>query len=272
MSNLQFNIERLPIGAIRNDNSWRMKCPVCDAKRDPLVISLTDKILWYCHGGCESETIKEALKDMGILEENSPVTPAPVKYIYGIDERFNFRIQPGSPVAEYLRDRLHLMKGQMVNLLTALSSDIAASEDEMVVLLRNANDEPFAKHRTYIHSKRRMMAGRPKGCAVRLINPEATSYAVAEGIETALAYWTITGIPTWAACSSAGIRNFVPPEPTRDVTIAADFDGPGISAAQQLTKRLNNLGITNRIHLPGPPDVSQLLGLDWADIRTGDFK
>ena len=81
-----------------------------------------------------------------------------------------------------------------------------------------------------------MMLGPVDGCAVRLtpgaVGPKLN---VAEGIETALAVWAATGLPTWAALSANGIRSLIlPPLPeAQEITIAADNDQTltGIQAA-----------------------------------------
>ena len=48
--------------------------------------------------------------------------------------------------------------------------------------------------------------------------------AVAEGIETALAYAALTGTPTWAALSSAGMSRLEPPDGLRWLVVAAGID------------------------------------------------
>lgn len=81
---------------------------------------------------------------------------------------------------------------------------------------------------------------------------------IAEGIETALSAWAIFGIPTWAALSAGGIRQWQWPEGTSRVTIFADAGEAGQQAAAVLADRLNQANIPSTI-------VSPLHGDDFND-------
>ena len=84
--------------------------------------------------------------------------------------------------------------------------------------------------------------------------------ALAEGIETALAYTRLTGTPAWAALSAAGLRHAPLPDGLEHLVIAADFDGAGLTAAEQLEQRAARAGIAVRI------DVPPRHRTDWADV------
>jgi hypothetical protein len=88
---------------------------------------------------------------------------------------------------------------------------------------------------------------------------------VAEGIETALAAWSLRGDATaraWAALSTSGLRALrLPPQPGR-LCIAADGDAPGMAAAHALAERAHTLGW--QVTIAQPP-----AGADWADILKG---
>ena len=84
--------------------------------------------------------------------------------------------------------------------------------------------------------------------------------AVAEGIETALAYAALTGTPTWAALSSPGMKHLELPGGLTWLAVAADFDGPGLVAAEHLERRARDIGIGVRIDLPSRHRT------DWADV------
>jgi putative DNA primase/helicase len=115
-----------------------------------------------------------------------------------------------------------------------------------------------AVHRTFLTadgsrkaavSEPRMMLGPCAGGAVRLASYGGT-LAIAEGIETALAAMQATGIPTWAALSTSGMRTVVLPSNATDILILADNDPPGEEAAQALAVRLKQEGRTVRIARP----------------------
>ncbi len=108
----------------------------------------------------------------------------------------------------------------------------------------------------------RLMYGDLTGAAVQLgLFPEAGELAVAEGIETALSYRDLTGTPCWAALSTSGLRNFMPPIGVRRLIVAADSDdakGEGLAAAQDLARRASRR--CDAAVAPAPD------GQDWNDV------
>jgi putative DNA primase/helicase len=113
-------------------------------------------------------------------------------------------------------------------------------------------------------SKSRRMFGEIRQNAVQLvpIGPDAT-LAIAEGIETALSYQAITGVPTWAALSADFVAAFEPPPGVKSLIIAADCDanGKGLRAARALGERFKDK-MAVRIHGAGE-------SLDWNDRLLG---
>lgn len=124
-------------------------------------------------------------------------------------------------------------------------------------------------HATYLTAKgckafgdrSRLMFGSIVGGAVRLhpVAPDGV-LAVTEGIETALAYRALYGLPAWAALSTAGLQNFQPPAGLSRLVIAADNDdhGAGMRAAELLADRARRR--CEVVLAPAPE------GKDWADV------
>ena len=87
---------------------------------------------------------------------------------------------------------------------------------------------------------------------------------IGEGIETAAAAMTATGLPGWAALSAGGIERLIlPPLPLAAVVIiAADHDrnGVGERAARAAAQRWLAEGRRVRIALP------PVVGTDWNDV------
>jgi putative DNA primase/helicase len=111
----------------------------------------------------------------------------------------------------------------------------------------------------------RMMIGPVAGGAVQLA-PAGPVLAVAEGIETALAFMVATGHPTWAALSAPNMQRMILPAlpMAAEVIVAADNDEAGRAAADALAARCESEGRQARIALPP-------LGLDFADLlRMGE--
>jgi len=88
----------------------------------------------------------------------------------------------------------------------------------------------------------RRFFGKISGGVVRLFSPDGDWLAVGEGIESSLAFRVIHDTPTWATLSTSGMRAVELPEEHRRIVIALDFDGPGLTAAEQLLKKLQAEG------------------------------
>ncbi|MCA3736333.1 MAG: toprim domain-containing protein [Phenylobacterium sp.] len=139
----------------------------------------------------------------------------------------------------------------------------------MVAVVQHANGAPCGLHVTALRpdgsgkadlrAPRRML-GDVAGGAVRLVPiREDAILAVAEGLETAMAFRQLTGTPTWAALSSSGLRAFVPPPGLQRLIIAADTDdhGEGLAAARALAERARSR--VEVVICPAPE------GQDWND-------
>ncbi len=138
----------------------------------------------------------------------------------------------------------------------------------MVALVQDRDGRAQAIHRTYLRPdgrgkadmrSPRLMLGRVGGGAVRLGPPHNGVVALAEGIETALAFRALHGLTCWAALSAAGVQSFQPPASIDALILAIDSDDNGASAAaaERLAARLHG-----RMRcIVAPPSV----GRDWAD-------
>jgi putative DNA primase/helicase len=140
----------------------------------------------------------------------------------------------------------------------------------MLAVIQGPDGKPCGVHVTYLSAKgvkldRRIWGSKGPGGAVRLAQVADGELAVAEGIETALAFSILTGRPTWAALDAGNLQRFEPPRGVSGLTIAADNDdakdgeteGPGLTASRRLAERLQST-LTTTI-LPAPA------GSDWAD-------
>ena len=136
----------------------------------------------------------------------------------------------------------------------------------MLACVQSADGTPCGLHATFIKpdgsgkagDRSRLMFGVTKACAVRLAPIHSGALAVAEGIETALSYAALTGIPTWAALSAGNLAAFVPPPGVETLTIAADGDSAGLEAARSLAEAARR---RCNVVLDAAPD-----GKDWNDV------
>lgn len=105
------------------------------------------------------------------------------------------------------------------------------------------------------------------GAAIHFAEPDKM-LAVAEGIETALAVATGTGLPCWACVSANGLRAVRIPAGVEHVFIFADKDASGVgqTAAADLQRRLTDEGF-HAVIVEVPYDIPKgMKGIDWADV------
>jgi hypothetical protein len=109
-----------------------------------------------------------------------------------------------------------------------------------------------------------------RGASIKLRRPEIIegklTLGVAEGIETALACWLGSQVPTWSCVSANGIKSFNWPPDLERLVIFADHDlsGVGQSAAKTLAARAAAAGLEVRILVP------TTAGADWLDVYLGE--
>jgi phage/plasmid primase-like uncharacterized protein len=172
----------------------------------------------------------------------------------------------GSPVETYLQHRGVRLPDEPVIRFHPQCPRKEGRLPAMVALMTDpATGQPCAVHRTFLLPdgtgkaavpKPKMMLG-PAG-VIRLADPIAEGLGLAEGIETALSAMQAIGWgPVWAAGTRGGIERF-PVLPGHSLTIFADGDAPGLSAARQCAARWVAAGREALIHVPPS-------GEDWND-------
>lgn len=176
----------------------------------------------------------------------------------------------GSPAEAYLAGR-GLTPGEDLRFSTLAPRryDDEGGVPGMVAAIRNVHGELTGAQVTHLDPQgrkiKRLTFGKIAGGAVRLAQiAQDGVLGVAEGVETALAFQALYGVPTWAALSATGIEQFdIPPGVSR-LVIAADKDdnSRGLEAAQRLAHRARQVCAV-AISMPPPGD--------WADelLRRG---
>lgn len=132
-------------------------------------------------------------------------------------------------------------------------------------------------HRTYISDggykapvpqpkKLSRTSGVLAGASIKLYEPTIINgkltLGVSEGIETALACYLASGIPTWSCVSAGLLRAFQWPVGLQSLVIYADNDASGVgqAAARDLAGRAAAAGIECRVLIP------EIVGNDWLDV------
>ena len=123
-------------------------------------------------------------------------------------------------------------------------------------------DEAGNKHPAAIGGARKFRGISKAGC-VRLGNPHKV-HAVAEGIESALAFTQLYGVSCDAALSADGVANYTPPPECEGLLICYDNDANcvGQRAGQTLANRMKAKGLECAFK-PSPQ------GSDWNDYLQG---
>ena len=104
--------------------------------------------------------------------------------------------------------------------------------------------------------KPKITVGSMAGAAVQFAKTTGV-LALAEGPETAMSYWQLTGTPSWSSCGTANLCKVnIPPQVTR-LIIAGDNDDKGREAAHKAAATYAEQGFAVEIHLP------QAEGYDW---------
>ena len=161
----------------------------------------------------------------------------------------------------------------------------------MLGVVTNLNGKVLTLHRTFLsndgnkapfpHPKKLMppaLPGSLRGCSIKLSTPTDT-LCLTEGIETALAVWLDTDMPTWACISATLLESVDIPSYVKHVYIMADKDHSktGERSAQQLAQRLltKHKNITVKICLPPLAIGDNKKSIDWLDVynrkKQGDI-
>ena len=251
------------LGAVRQGRELRMACPVHDSSPETLALRRGKATaLWHCHAGCATDEVRDALLAMGVLQrletgtyrppqtaEPAPGLPSWILPVWNAAMPIG-----GTPAAEYLLRR---------NLKPPWPPALRWDRQRRRMLAAVVRDDRLAGlHVTRLPAKERTHHGTVRGGVIRLARaPRNGVLALAEGVETALAYMALSGHPTWSALSSAGLAAVVLPAGVQRLVIAADFDGSGLVAAESLEKRARDEGVPE-VHI----DVPSRYRSDWADV------
>jgi phage/plasmid primase-like uncharacterized protein len=179
----------------------------------------------------------------------------------------------GTAVEVYLRSRaIDMAVPQDIRALSMLYHTPSQQEfPAMLAAVRHGRSgELTAVHRTWLKpdgsgkaciEPNRMMLGQVMGGALPL-SAAAPEMIIAEGIETALSVMQMTGVSTWAALSTSGLKGLALPPVAQNVTIACDNDPAGLNAANDVAEKWTKEG--RDVCLAIPP-----LNKDFNDLLIG---
>lgn len=130
----------------------------------------------------------------------------------------------------------------------------ATAHPALLALVQDRNGRAVSIHRTYlapdgsgkapVATPKKLMPPVERGACSRAairLHPITRDgvLAVAEGLESALSYWTLARVPTWSCLSAGGLERFWIPDAVRELHVIEDVDpsGVGQTAAMTLFRR-----------------------------------
>lgn len=188
---------------------------------------------------------------------------------------------PGDPVTLYLKRRgfagvwplpaclrLHRAlpywhEGVKLGEFPALVAPLVTLDGRVIALHRTylyADGRPYLTREGRKVKKLTRTAGPLAGACIPLHKPARGCIGIAEGIETALAAWLASGVPTVAAYSAGNLAAWQWPASVQRIVIFADNDRAGREAADELRARALAAGKCCEMLTPSDD------GADWADV------
>lgn len=151
------------------------------------------------------------------------------------------------------------------------AGNLLGNHPALVAPLQQPDGRLVALHRTYLTldghkagvpvvKKLSGAAGSLAGASIPLFEPIDGVLGVAEGIETALAGWRVSGVPTVAAYCAGSLAGWRWPLRLRSMLIFADSDDAGRVAADRLRQRAQTAGLQVEVVEP------TVHGTDWCDV------
>ena len=202
-------------GARRTSSNIRIPCPVHGSSGDALSLTADERgrAAWYCYAGCDSDAVRDALIERGILYRDGPESAArktdsdETRKLEWAGKRWREASILGRAAQAYFERRRIpwsiAYMGQAHSLRWGMNKTLLGRVTD------NAGNG-IALHRTWTETGERRLHCSPKGGAIRLFGNQCVSgrVTIAEGIETALAYRALhpgCGL-VWSLISAGGDR------------------------------------------------------------------
>lgn len=188
-------------------------------------------------------------------------------------------VAAGDAVYRYLQHRLavdSLAVPECIRIHSAMpyvhDGEPVGTYHAMVAPIVNSAGDVLTLHRTYLTPDGRKAdvpgpvkkltpaAGLLRGACISLHKPARGCIGIAEGIETALAAWCASAVPTVASYCAGNLAAWRWPAGVQRLVIFSDNDKAGREAADALHARAVRAGL--RSSVMAPTDA----GADWLDV------
>lgn len=259
-------------------------CPAHDDRTPSLGVSLgRQAILFHCFAGCDQQSVLAALASEGFeapaLFSGSAITNEPESTSTRKPSAAALRIwrdaQPlrASPAKAYLESRGILAASPALRFhpRTPLGPQGRTSFLPAMIAAVSLDEGPIAIHRTFLSTEASGKAAfeKPKRAlgalgeaAVRLFAPASGKLGLAEGVESAMSSYALTGIPAWATLGNERFGLVSVPESVTELHLFVDHDIGGELAASRGLAAYARDGRTIHVRKPSSRDT------DWNDELT----
>ena len=259
-------------------------CPAHDDRPPSLGVSLgRQAILFHCFAGCDQQSVLAALAREGFeapaLFSGSATTNEPESTSTRKPSAAALRIwrdaQPlrASPAKAYLESRGILAASSALRFhpRTPLGPKGRTRFLPAMIAAVSIDEGPIAIHRTFLSTEASGKAAfeKPKRAlgalgeaAVRLFAPVSGKLGLAEGVESAMSAYALTGIPVWATLGNERFGLVSVPESVTELHLFVDHDAGGELAGSRGLAAYARDGRTIHIRKPSSRDT------DWNDELT----
>lgn len=259
-------------------------CPAHDDRTPSLGVSLgRQAILFHCFAGCDQQSVLAALAREGFeapaFFSGSATTNEPESTSTRKPSAVALRIwrdaQPlrASPAKAYLESRGILAASPALRFhpRTPLGPKGRARFLPAMIAAVSLDEGPIAIHRTFLSTEASGKAAfeKPKRAlgalgeaAVRLFAPVSGKLGLAEGVESAMSAYALTGIPVWATLGNERFGLVSVPESVTELHLFVDHDAGGELAASRGLAAYARDGRTIHVRKPSSRDT------DWNDELT----
>ena len=258
------------------------RCPAHDDRTPSLGVSLgRGAILLHCFAGCDQESVLAGLAREGVpasaLFSGGAFTPTmdngPAAKPSAAALRIwrDAEVLRASPAKSYLESRGILAASSALRFhpRTPLGPKGRTRFLPAMIAAVSLDEGPIAVHRTFLTGNAQADFDKPKRAlgalgvaAVRLFAPASGKLGLAEGIESAMSAYALTGIPAWATLGNERFGLVSVPESVTELHLFVDHDAGGELAASRGLAAYARDGRTIHVRRPSSHDT------DWNDELT----
>lgn len=256
------------------------RCPAHDDRTPSLGITLGRRaILVHCFAGCDRAAVLAALAREGVeprtLFSGSPFAGpgpaiAPEPSAAALRLWRDARPLQRTPAKAYLESRGILSGSSALRFhpRTPLGPKGRTRFLPALIASVSLDEGPNAVHRTFLapdgtgkaaFAKPKRALGPLGEGAVRLLPPLQGKLGLAEGVESAMSAYALTGIPTWATLGNERFGLVAIPEGVTELHLFVDHDAGGTLAAERALVAYPSVDRAIHVRKPVRP------GADWND-------